>query len=219
MSIESREDEERTDDDGEPPVEPETPESGEADTPEAGSGDEGAEATPGEAADVDPTASEEPEGDRPAARRRPPRGSSEVPVSSPASPARRGGGSSRRRDASPRADRERAVEVRAQARYVRTAPRKARLVIDHIRGKDVEQARAILTLTTRAAAVDVLKLLDSAVANAENNHELVADELKVGRAYVDEGPTLKRYRPRALGRATQIRKRTSHMTIALTPKE
>jgi ribosomal protein L22 len=111
------------------------------------------------------------------------------------------------------------VEVRAQARYVRCAPRKARLVIDHIRGKDVDEARAILTHTTRAAARDVQKLLDSAIANAENNHELVADELKVGRAYVDEGPTLKRYRPRALGRATRIRKRTSHMTIALTPKD
>ena len=126
------------------------------------------------------------------------------------SPSRRGSG---RSGAAP------AVEVRAQARYVRCAPRKARLVIDHIRGKDVDEARAILAHTTRAAARDVPKLLDSAIANAENNHELVADELKVGRAYVDEGPTLKRYRPRALGRATRIRKRTSHMTIALTPKD
>jgi len=112
-----------------------------------------------------------------------------------------------------------AVTVRARARYVRCAPRKARLVIDHIRGKPVDEARAILTHTPRAAARDVLKLLDSAVANAENNHELVADELTVGKAYVDEGPTLKRYRPRALGRATRIRKRTSHMTIELTHKE
>jgi ribosomal protein L22 len=111
------------------------------------------------------------------------------------------------------------VTVRARARYVRTAPRKARLVIDHIRGKDVDQARAILTHTPRAASRDVLKLLDSAIANAENNHDLVADELKIGRAYVDEGPTLKRYRPRALGRATRIRKRTSHMTIELVSKE
>ncbi|HEX8647772.1 MAG TPA: 50S ribosomal protein L22 [Thermoleophilaceae bacterium] len=108
------------------------------------------------------------------------------------------------------------MTVRAKARYVRTAPRKARLVIDHIRGKPVEQARALLLTTPRAASRDVLKLLDSAIANAENNHELVADELVVGRAYVDEGPTLKRYRPRALGRATRIRKRTSHMTIELT---
>jgi large subunit ribosomal protein L22 len=111
---------------------------------------------------------------------------------------------------------EEIVTVRANAKYVRTAPRKARLVIDHIRGKPVEEARALLLTTPRAASRDVLKLLDSAIANAENNHELVADELVVGRAYVDEGPTLKRYRPRALGRATRIRKRTSHMTIELT---
>jgi large subunit ribosomal protein L22 len=111
------------------------------------------------------------------------------------------------------------VTVRARARYVRHAPRKARLVIDHIRGKDVDQARAILIHTPRAASRDVLKLLDSAIANAENNHDLVADDLKIGRAYVDEGPTLKRYRPRALGRATRIRKRTSHMTIELVSKE
>jgi ribosomal protein L22 len=112
-----------------------------------------------------------------------------------------------------------AIAVRARAKYVRCAPRKARLVIDHIRGKPVEQARAILLHTPRAASRDVLKLLDSAVANAENNHELVADELVVGQAFVDEGPTLKRYRPRALGRATRIRKRTSHMTITLTTTE
>jgi ribosomal protein L22 len=111
------------------------------------------------------------------------------------------------------------VTVRARARYVRHAPRKARLVIDHIRGKDVDQARAILSHTPRAASRDVLKLLDSAIANAENNHDLVADDLKIGKAYVDEGPTLKRYRPRALGRATRIRKRTSHMTIELVSKE
>ncbi len=111
---------------------------------------------------------------------------------------------------------EEVVTVRAKAKYVRTAPRKARLVIDHIRGKSVDDARALLLTTPRAASRDVLKLLDSAIANAENNHELVADELVVGRAYVDEGPTLKRYRPRALGRATRIRKRTSHMTLELT---
>ena len=114
---------------------------------------------------------------------------------------------------------EEKVVVRAKARYVRTAPRKARLVVDHIRGKSVDEARAILIHTPRAASRDVLKLLDSAIANAENNHELVADELKIDRVFVDEGPTLKRFRPRALGRATQIRKRTSHMTILLTPKE
>jgi ribosomal protein L22 len=120
---------------------------------------------------------------------------------------------SRRRDA------EEAVSVRAQAKYVRCAPRKARLVVEHIRGKSVDDARAILLTTPRAASKDVLKLLDSCVANAENNHELSADELRVEKAYVDEGPTIKRYRPRALGRATRIRKRTSHMTIYLTNDE
>ena len=112
-----------------------------------------------------------------------------------------------------------AVLVRARARYVRSAPRKARLVMDHIRGKPVGQARAILGHTPRAASTDILKLLNSAIANAENNHELVADELVVHQAYVDEGPTIRRYRPRALGRATRIRKRTSHMTLTLTPRE
>jgi ribosomal protein L22 len=118
----------------------------------------------------------------------------------------------------PRGDVPSDITVRARARYVRHAPRKARLVVDHIRGKDIAQARAILMNTPRAASRDVLKLLDSAIANAENNHDLVADDLKVGRVYVDEGPTLKRYRPRAQGRATRIRKRTSHMTIELVSK-
>ena len=86
----------------------------------------------------------------------------------------------------------------------------------HIRGKPVEQARAILGHGSRSISGDILKLLDSAVANAENNFELGADELLVRGAYVDEGPTIKRYRPRALGRATRINKRTSHMTIELT---
>jgi large subunit ribosomal protein L22 len=108
------------------------------------------------------------------------------------------------------------VMVRARARYIRSAPRKARLVMNHIRGRPVEQARAILGHTPRAVSGDILKLLDSAVANAESNYELAADELRVQKAYVDEGPTIKRYRPRALGRATRINKRTSHMTIELT---
>ena len=106
--------------------------------------------------------------------------------------------------------------VRARAKYVRSAPRKARLVMDHIRGKRVEQAQAILAHAPRAVSSDILKLLNSAVANAEDAYELGADELTVRRAYVDEGPTIKRYRPRALGRATRINKRTSHMTIELT---
>jgi ribosomal protein L22 len=109
------------------------------------------------------------------------------------------------------------VAVRARARYVRTSARKARLVCDHIRGKSVPEARAILGFTPRAVARDWSKVLESAVANAEANHELVGDELRVTEAYADEGPTLKRYRPRAMGRATRIRKRTSHLTITLAP--
>ena len=112
--------------------------------------------------------------------------------------------------------RDGAVVVRARAKYVRSAPRKARLVMEHIRGKRVEEALATLEHTPRAVSRDVLKLLRSAVANAENNHELGVDELRVASAYVDEGPTIKRYQPRALGRATRINKRTSHMTITLT---
>ena len=111
------------------------------------------------------------------------------------------------------------VVVRARSKYVRSAPRKARLVMDHIRGKEVEQARAILTHAPRAVADDILKLLNSAVANAESNYELGSDELRVQKAFVDEGPTIKRFRPRALGRATRINKRTSHMTIELTAGE
>ena len=106
--------------------------------------------------------------------------------------------------------------VRARSKYVRSAPRKARLVMGHIRGKEVEQARAILGHAPRAVAEDILKVLNSAVANAESAYELGPDELRVRRAFVDEGPTIKRYRPRALGRATRINKRTSHMTIELT---
>jgi ribosomal protein L22 len=123
----------------------------------------------------------------------------------------------RRRDQrpAPAAD----VTVRAQAKYVRTSARKARLVCDHIRGKDVAEARAILAFTPRAAAKAWSKLLESAVANAEHNHELVGEELRVQAVYADEGPTLKRYQPRAMGRATRIRKRTSHLTILLSPKE
>jgi ribosomal protein L22 len=109
--------------------------------------------------------------------------------------------------------------VRAHAKYVRTSARKARLVCDHIRGKSVPEARAILAFAPRAVARDWAKLLDSAVANAENNHELLGDDLRIKEVYADEGPTLKRFRPRAMGRATQIRKRTSHLTITLTPKE
>jgi len=109
--------------------------------------------------------------------------------------------------------------VRAQAKYVRSSARKARLVCDQIRGKSVEQARAILAVTPRAIARDWSKLLESAVANAEHNHELVGEDLYVKAVHADEGPTIKRFRPRAKGRATRIRKRTSHLTILLTPKD
>ena len=107
--------------------------------------------------------------------------------------------------------------VKAQARYVRTSARKARMVCGHLRGKTVSEARAILAFTPRDVARDWSKLLESAVANAESNHELLEDELIVREAYADEGPTIKRFRPRAMGRATPIRKRTSHLTITLTP--
>jgi ribosomal protein L22 len=162
------------------------------------------------AADEEPPAeAEDAEDAKPAEEAKPKRrrrGAAEVSASEARKPAAR-------------RDQDGKVIVRAKARYVRCAPRKARLVVDHIRGKSVDEARAILIHTPRAASRDVLKLLDSAIANAENNHELVADELKIDQCFVDEGPTLKRFRPRALGRATRIRKRTSHMTILLTPKE
>ena len=124
--------------------------------------------------------------------------------------------SSRKRDRKQPAG-ERVV-VRAQARYVRSSARKARLVCDHIRGKDVAQARAILAYSPRNVAEAWSKLLESAVANAENNHDLNGDDLTITAVYADEGPTIKRFRPRAMGRATRIRKRTSHLSIALTPK-
>lgn len=109
--------------------------------------------------------------------------------------------------------------VRAVAKYVRTTPRKARLIADLVRGKDVPTARAILQHSTRSAAQDWSKVLESAVANAENNHELVGDDLVVHSITADDGPTLKRFQPRAQGRAYRINKRTSHLTVQLTPKE
>jgi ribosomal protein L22 len=150
-------------------------------------------------------AEEAEEEEKPAAKKRGPRrGSAEA-------------GAKKQRSRRPRPDAE-PVYVRAQARYVRSSPRKARLVVDHIRGKSVEEARAILGHTPRAAAVPVLKVLESAIANAEHNHELLPEELRIHQVMVDEGPTIKRFRPRALGRATKIRKRTSHITINLTNK-
>jgi ribosomal protein L22 len=109
--------------------------------------------------------------------------------------------------------------VRASAKYVRVAPRKARLIADQVRGMHIEQARALLQFSPRGAAEDIHKLINSAAANAENNHDLVGDEMRITTITVDEGPTLRRFRPRALGRATPINKRTSHITVALTPVE
>jgi len=110
-------------------------------------------------------------------------------------------------------------EVKAVAKWVHASPRKARLVVEHIRGRSVPEARTVLAFTQRAAARDVAKVLSSAVANAEANHNLVGDELIVAAAYVDEGPVLKRWRARARGRAARIQKPTCHITIKLVEPE
>jgi large subunit ribosomal protein L22 len=109
--------------------------------------------------------------------------------------------------------------VRASARYLRASPRKVRLVADQVRGLPIEEARSLLRFSPRGAARDVQKLIDSAAANAENNHDLDPDELKVSEIYVDEGPTMRRWRARARGRATRVDKRTCHLSVALTPTE
>jgi large subunit ribosomal protein L22 len=108
-------------------------------------------------------------------------------------------------------------EVRAAAKWVRITPRKARLVVEHIRGRTVPEARTVLAFTERAAAREIEKLLKSAVSNAEANHNLIGDDLVVKSAYVDEGPMIKRWRARARGRAVRIRKRTCHITLTLGP--
>jgi ribosomal protein L22 len=161
--------------------------------------------------DDEEPADEAPAADAPKRRRRRRRGgASDEPAAPQPAPTRR----------RPRRDPGAPIPVvRAQAKYVRSSARKARLVCDHIRGKSVEEARAILAVTPRAIARDWSKLLESAVANAEHNHELVGEELYVKAVKADEGPTIKRFRPRAMGRASKIRKRTSHLTILLTPKE
>jgi ribosomal protein L22 len=185
-------------DEAAPEAQGETPEP-EPDSEEAQEAGEDAAA----AADADEEAAEEAGTEEPEAKKpRRRRGSAETSTGT------------ERRTRAPRPEGD--LVVRARAKYVRTAPRKARLVMDHIRGKRVEQAQAILTHAPRAVSGDILKLLNSAVANAESAYELGADELTVRRAFVDEGPTIKRFRPRALGRATRINKRTSHMTIELT---
>jgi large subunit ribosomal protein L22 len=109
--------------------------------------------------------------------------------------------------------------VRAKARFLRVAPRKARLVADQVRGLPVDEAQSQLRFSPRGAARDIAKLIDSAAANAEANHDLVADELRVADIRVDEGPVLRRWRARARGRATRVEKRTSHVSVALTPSE
>ena len=108
------------------------------------------------------------------------------------------------------------MEARAQARYVRVTPMKARRVIDLIRGMSAQDAQAVLTFAPQAASEPVGKVLASAIANATNNHAMDARSLVVSEAFVDEGPTMKRIRPRAQGRAYRIRKRSSHITVVVT---
>ena len=111
------------------------------------------------------------------------------------------------------------MEARAKARYVRVTRRKARRVVDLIRGLPADQAKAALAFAPQSASDPVGKVLASAIANAEHGRQVDSAALVVSRAWVDEGPTLKRFRPRAMGRATKIRKRTSHLSITLTPKD
>ena len=111
------------------------------------------------------------------------------------------------------------MEAKAIARYVRVSPRKARVVVDQIRGLSVARAREVLAFTNRGIAETVEKTLNSAVANAENQHHVRPESLVVKTAYVDEGPTLKRIRPRAKGSASRINKRTSHITIIVATRE
>jgi large subunit ribosomal protein L22 len=107
------------------------------------------------------------------------------------------------------------VEARATVKYVRTSPRKMRRGVDLIRGQHVEEARRILRLSTLGASRDLEKLVNSAVANAEQRPGVIAENLMISKAWVDEGPTLRRYRPRAYGRASRVRKRTSHVTVVV----
>ncbi|MGD2126570.1 MAG: 50S ribosomal protein L22 [Desulfobacteraceae bacterium] len=107
------------------------------------------------------------------------------------------------------------MEARAVARYVRISPRKARLIMDQIRGKKVEEALRLLSYSPQKGSFLLRKLINSAVANAETNSEIDVDNLFIKRVFADEGPTMKRFRPRAMGRATRIRKRTSHLTVIL----
>ena len=110
-------------------------------------------------------------------------------------------------------------EVRAQAKYVRMSPRKARLVAEHIRGRSVPEARAVLAFTSREAAGVLQKVLQSAVSNAEANHGIAEDRLYVKTTFVDGGPVMKRWRARARGRVARIRKRTCHITVTLAERQ
>lgn len=110
------------------------------------------------------------------------------------------------------------MEARAVAKYIRISPRKVRQVVDLIRGKDVAEALAILRFTPKRASVPVAKVIKSAAANAEHNYEMDRDKLYIAAAYVDQGPTLKRYQARAMGRADVLRKRTSHITVVVKEK-
>ena len=110
------------------------------------------------------------------------------------------------------------MKVKAQAKYVRQSPYKVRRVLDLVRGLPVDEARSVLAFTDRRATEPISKVLRSAVANAEHNHALDALDLVVAEAFADEGPTLKRFRPRARGRATRINKRTSHITIVVADR-
>ena len=107
------------------------------------------------------------------------------------------------------------MEARAAARFIRISPRKARLIMDEIRGKKVEDALRLLAFSPKRGSHLLKKLINSAVANAESNSEIDVDKLFVKRIFADEGPTMKRFQPRAMGRATTIRKRTSHLTVIL----
>ncbi len=114
---------------------------------------------------------------------------------------------------------EKAMGTRAQARFVRVTPRKARRVVDLIRGLPADEAQAVLRFAPQSASEPVGKVLASAIANAEHNDKLDRENLVVGRAWVDEGPTLKRIRPRGFGRAFRVTKRTSHITVVVEPSE
>jgi ribosomal protein L22 len=220
----SAEDETENETLGDAPTEPVA----EAAEPAAEAEQPAAEAEQPSASVAEPTPGTEPEAKKPAKARRTKKvaAADEQPPAEPVAEEAPTEESSAKEDApesqpalaTKRQPSERRQVVHARARYVRTSARKARMVCGHIRGKSVPEARAILAFTPRDAARDWSKLLESAVANAENNHELLEDDLIVREAYADEGPTIKRFRPRAMGRATPIRKRTSHLTITLTPR-